>query len=67
MKKPIGWQIVHSESDDPPPGMSTYEVYPLEVVVEWFACLTDEHKPYWRCIPIFDGDVQEPVMMGAGA
>jgi hypothetical protein len=42
--------------------MGSYEVYPLDFVVRWFAGLTDEQKSDWRCIPIFEGDVEEPTM-----
>lgn len=63
MRTCIGWQIVHRETDDPPFGMSTYEVYPLDFVVRWFALLPVREKSRWRCLPIFEGDVEDPLMV----
>lgn len=59
-RQQIGWQIVHVETDDPPPHMDTYEIYPIDFVVRWFAGLSNDQKPLWRCLPVFEGDVEEP-------
>lgn len=55
----LGFQIVETESDNPPEEMTTYEVYPLSHVIAW---LREQNEPSrWRLIPIFNGDVDEPV------
>lgn len=59
----IGYQIVHSETDNPPAGMTTYQVFRPDFVIDWFGKLSDDQKPYWRILPIFEGDVDEPRMM----
>ena len=56
----VGWQIVDGDTDDPPPGMHTYEIYTLNFVLDWLAD-PEVDRSYWRLIPIFDGDVEEPV------
>lgn len=59
---PIGWQIVERETDDPPAGMTTYEVYSLETVLAWMQ--ENRHQASrWRLLPIFDGDIEEPMFM----
>ena len=57
----LGFQIVSTETDDPPEGMTTYEVYPLTFVIDWLRNRPDEEKPDWRLLPVFNGDVEEPV------
>lgn len=56
----LGFQIVNTETDDPPDGQMTYEIYPLAFVITWFRKLPRIMKPQWRMLPIFDGDIDEP-------
>lgn len=62
----LGFQIVHTETDDPPDGMTTYEIYPLHFVVQWFRELSPQDKPNWRMLPVFEGDIDEPARFPKG-
>lgn len=58
-KRHVGWQIVNTETDNPPAGLMTYEVHTdLAAVLAWFADLVNPQ--HWRLIPIFEGDVEGP-------
>jgi hypothetical protein len=59
IRRPIGWQIVHRDDDDPPPGMFTFEVYSYDFVIRWFNNAEDRYE--WRLLPIWPGDIEEPV------
>lgn len=61
--KLIGWQIVHTETDNPPNGQMTFEIYQLEDVLGW---LLAHDRKEWRLLPIFEGDVEEPTHMLIG-
>ena len=60
----MGWQIVQLGTDDPPPGMATYEIYTFAFVLKWIEAHLND-VPGWRLLPIFDGDVQDPVFISA--
>jgi hypothetical protein len=65
-REPIGWQIVHRQTDDPPGGMATYEIYSYEFVIRWIGMKRSEQDGWgWRLIPIFEGDLPEPVFVAA--
>lgn len=55
-----GWQIVHRGTDNPPEGMSSYELYSLEYCLDWLDSRTD--RSLWRLLPCQPGDVDEPVL-----
>lgn len=57
-----GWQIVHRETDDPPQGMTTYELYSLEDCLDWLGgCY---NRSLWRLLPCDEGAVEEPTLCG---
>jgi len=56
----IGWQIVEVYTDNPPRGMSTFEVYPLEDCLRWLTSCTDSTRVQYRLLPVYDGDIQKP-------
>jgi hypothetical protein len=58
MKKPIGWQIVERGTDNPPDGMTIYEVYSLEYVMAW---LRHHYQGRWRLLPVREGELKEAV------
>jgi hypothetical protein len=60
MTRCIGFQIVEVGTDNPPDDMTTSQVYPLDFCLDWFRALTVAQKPYWRLLPIFDGDIDAP-------
>jgi hypothetical protein len=59
MDKPIGWQIVATETDDPPESMVSYEIYSLEFCLKWLQA-ESRNRASWRLLPIWEGDVEEP-------
>lgn len=60
MPKLQGFQIVESETDDPPKDMTTYQVYPLKYCLEWISQRPDHEQPLWRLLPVFTGDIHKP-------
>jgi hypothetical protein len=59
-EQPIGWQIVHVETDNPPEGFNTCDVYKQSYVLAWLQA----HNPtQWRLLPIFKGSVEAPNMV----
>lgn len=56
--KLIGYQIVHRETDNPPWGVGTYEVYPLDVCLGFLE--SHQERGLWRLLPVYEGDVEEP-------
>lgn len=61
--RPVGWQIVETETDNPPEGMMTYELYTLDFCLGWLAA-SPEERAKWRLLPCFEGDVEEPTFVG---
>lgn len=59
---PIGWQIVHRETDDPPDSQTTFEIYTLAFALDWLNNNAEE-RALWRLLPIYEGDVEEPVFV----
>jgi hypothetical protein len=64
MRPVIGYQIVHCEDDNPPPGMHDWEVYSLDYCLEWIdnnRGKTDLNLDWqcWRLCPIYEGDIEE--------
>jgi len=59
--KPQGWQIVHRETDNPPEGFLTFELYSLEYCLEWLST-QGEDRGLWRLLPCMEGDVEEPTL-----
>jgi hypothetical protein len=57
--RPIGWQIVNCDTDDPPPGMRPYQIYSYSFVMDWFRSAEDRHE--WRLLPVWDGDVEDAI------
>ena len=64
MTKIQGWQIVATETDSPPEGMTTFELYSLEFCLGWLLAMDDRIK--WRLLPIWEGDVEEPILIHSG-
>lgn len=59
----LGWQIVKSMTDELPLHMRTYngqtKVYSLMYALAWM--LQQDARDEWRLLPIYEGDVTEPV------
>lgn len=60
----IGWQITNLNRSENPEGMMSFEVYSRAFVDNWMASQTPTERARWQLLPIYEGDVEEPTIIG---